>query len=93
MSSLPHAGNFRDLSVYQKARLLAQEIFETSKTFVDCGYLSQDQATVLNSKSEEIGRMLNGMMAKAYLFCNSPQSLREPESQYFINNDDVGRDK
>ncbi len=33
MSELPHAKSFRELIVYQKARQLAQEIFELTKIF------------------------------------------------------------
>jgi four helix bundle protein len=33
MSSLPHAGSYRELIVYQKARQLAREIFHLSKQF------------------------------------------------------------
>jgi len=33
MESLPHAGNFRDLLVYQKARQLSQEVFQLTLKF------------------------------------------------------------
>lgn len=33
MSGLPHAESFRDLIVYQKARSLAAEIFQVSRSF------------------------------------------------------------
>jgi hypothetical protein len=33
MSSLPYAASYRDLIVYKKARALAREIFEVSRTF------------------------------------------------------------
>ncbi len=33
MSSLPHAGSYRELIVYQKARQLARDIFHLSKQF------------------------------------------------------------
>ena len=50
----------------------------------DCGYISNADATRLNSGLEEIGRMLNSMMAKADSFCGSPDNLlREPAPEYF----------
>ena len=49
-----------------------------------CGYISNADATRLNSGLEEIGRMLNSMMAKADLFCGAPDNiLREPAPEYF----------
>lgn len=133
MSSLAHAGNFRDLVVYQKARALALEIFEVSKSFpreesysltdqirrssrsigaqiaeawgkrryenhfiskltdagseqyetqhwidtaVDCRYLTSQKGALLNQKCEELGRLLNGMIAKSHLFCGNPQQSK-----------------
>ena len=33
MSDLKHAGNFRDLIVYQKARQLQREVFQVTRAF------------------------------------------------------------
>ena len=147
MSSLPHAGNFRELVVYQKAQTLAREIFEVSKSFpreemysltdqmrrssrsvgaqiaeawgkrryenhfiskltdadaeqyetqhwidtaVDCGYITPQKAALLNEKCVEIGRLLNGMMAKSHLFCSSStKSIREPGLEYFVSSEEA----
>ncbi len=143
MAGLPHVGNFRELVIYQKARLLAKDIFDVSATFpkdemfsltsqirrsarsigaqvaeawgkrvyekhfvskltdadgeqyetqhwietaVDCGYLMQPKAHLLIQQCEEIGRLLNGMMAKSHLFCQQPSNtLREAPPEYFTN--------
>ena len=51
---------------------------------LECEYISSADSTQLNSSLEEIGRMLNSMMAKAELFCGSPDStLREEAPEYF----------
>jgi len=53
---------------------------------LDCGYISPADATQLNSGLEEIGRMLNSMMAKADSFCGSPDAvLREDATEYFTD--------
>lgn len=53
---------------------------------LDCGYLSAPDAAQLNSGLEEIGRMLNSMMAKADSFCGPPDGvLREPTPEYFTD--------
>lgn len=47
-------------------------------TAVECGYWTKELATPLVTKSEEVGRLLNGMMEKAGLFCGEPnRALRE----------------
>ena len=35
----------------------------------DCGYLTETDFTTLLTKCENIGRMINGTIAKAYKFC------------------------
>ncbi len=47
-----YARSFKELRVYQKAHEVSQAVFRISK------------AGSLNSNLEEIGRMLNSMMAK-----------------------------
>lgn len=55
---------------------------------LDCGYLSAADATQLNSWLEEIGRMLNSMMAKSDSFCGPLDStLHESTVEYFTSGD------
>jgi len=52
----------------------------------DCEYISPAEAIQLNSDLEEIGRMLNSMMAKADSFCGPLDGrLREDTVEYFTN--------
>ncbi len=52
---------------------------------LDCGYISPADAEQLNSGLEEIGRMLNSMMAKADAFCGPLDGvLREDAVEYFV---------
>jgi four helix bundle protein len=54
-------------------------------TAVDCGYWTGETAGPLMRKSEEVGRLLNGMMGKAALFCGeSSHILRELPTEYFV---------
>jgi four helix bundle protein len=128
MSELQHAKSFRDLIVHQKARTVAQRVFQLSKSFpreeaysltdqirrasrsigaqiaeawgkrayerhfaskltdadaeqletqhwmdvaLDCGYLTQEQHTLLLANLSEIGKMLHSMVAKASQFCGA----------------------
>lgn len=51
---------------------------------LDCGYISEADASRLNSGLEGVGRMLHSMMEKAGSFCGPPDGiLREPEAEYF----------
>src|SRR5262249_12646385 len=131
MPELQHAKSFRDLIVHQKARIVAQTVFQLSKSFpreeaysltdqirrasrsigaqiaeawgkrayerhfvskltdadaeqletqhwidvaLDCGYLTQEQHTLLLANLSEIGKMLHSMVAKASQFCGPPRS-------------------
>ena len=131
MSELQHAKSFRDLIVHQKARTVAQTLFQLSKSFpreeaysltdqirrasrsigaqiaeawgkraykrhfvskltdadaeqletqhwidvaLDCGYLTQEQHTLLLANLSEIGKMLHSMIAKASQFCSPPRA-------------------
>ena len=55
-------------------------------TAVDCGYLSQPESERLKWEYDAVGRMINGMIAKADKFCH-PQtnSIREATLEYFID--------
>ena len=51
---------------------------------LDCGYIDSQMCAQLIGKCSEIGRMLNGMMSKAEMFCGEPsRSLREDSAIYF----------
>ena len=53
---------------------------------LDCGWIASADAAQLTSGREEIGRMLDSMMAKADSFCGSPAGvLREDATEYFID--------
>jgi four helix bundle protein len=55
---------------------------------LDCGYISEAEATQLNSALEEIGRMLNSMIEKADQFCGPQHGvLREDATEYFTPTD------
>ena len=141
MSTLKHAGSFRDLIVYQKNRQLQREVQNIIKSFpkdekfalidqvrrssraiganiaeswakrryekhfiskltdsdgeqmetqhwletaLECGYIDDKTNAQLIQKCLEIGRMLNGMMDKADMFCGEPpRTLREESAAYF----------
>jgi four helix bundle protein len=58
------------------------------ETALECDYIDQKVSTHLIEKCLEIGRMLNGMMAKAEMFCGEPpRTLREASSVYFVQSD------
>ena len=66
-----------------------QETQHWIETATDCGYINRSQSVALRSSCEEIGRLLNGMMTKADLFCGSPpKSFRESTSLYFIEEEE-----
>ena len=50
----------------------------------DCGYVDQDAAIQMVKRCTEIGRMLNGMIEKAQILCDSAQSVGEETAEYFI---------
>ena len=59
------------------------------ETAVDCEYIDQKTSNQLVEKCLEIGRMLNGMMDKADLFCGTPpRTIREDSAEYFTESDD-----
>jgi four helix bundle protein len=48
-----------------------------------CGYLTSEEQTALVAMLEEIGRILNAMMHKAYAFCERlPDRVREDQGTY-----------
>ena len=58
------------------------------ETALECNYIDQKTSKQLSEKSLEIGRMLNGMMAKAEMFCGEPpRALREDSAVYFTQSD------
>ncbi|MBV6400973.1 MAG: hypothetical protein CNIPEHKO_01268 [Anaerolineales bacterium] len=62
-------------------------------TAMDCDYIDQKTNDQLVAKCLEIGRMLNGMMDKADMFCGEPpRSIREEAAVYFTESDDEDTD-
>jgi four helix bundle protein len=60
---------------------------------LDCEYIDQKMHDQLIAKCLEIGRMLNGMMDKAEMFCGEPsRTLREESAAYFTEPDDEDTD-
>ncbi|MGA7562716.1 MAG: four helix bundle protein [Desulfobaccales bacterium] len=55
-----------------------------------CGYISGDEKETLETELQEIGRMLNAMMAKAGLFCKQDIFILKEEESAFILNEDTG---
>lgn len=57
-----------------------------------CDYISQEQAKILNEKCKEIGRLVEGMISKASLFCgtSTTYAIRESIADYIIKSSDTG---
>ncbi len=60
MESLPHAGNFRDLLVYQKARQLSQEVFQLTLKF------PKEELYSLTSQIRRSARSIGANIAEAW---------------------------
>jgi len=60
MSELPHAKSFRELIVYQKARQLALEIFEITKT------LPREEMYSLTDQIRRSSRSIGAQIAEAW---------------------------
>lgn len=60
MSSLPHAGSYRDLIVYKKARTLASEIFHLTKEF------PREEAYSLTDQIRRSSRSIGAQIAEAW---------------------------
>jgi four helix bundle protein len=59
------------------------------ETALDCEYIDQKTSAQLVEKCLEIGRMLNGMMEKAEMFCGEPpHAIREEPAEYFLESND-----
>ena len=55
-------------------------------TALDCGYVTREEADHLTDGLIQIGRMLNGMMAKSAAFCgNDPLVFKEDSVEYFTD--------
>jgi len=62
-------------------------------TALDCEYIDEKTNNQLVAKCLEIGRMLNGMMDKADMFCGEPpRAVREEAAVYFTESDDEDTD-
>ena len=63
------------------------------ETALDCEYIDQKTSNQLVEKCQEVGRMLNGMMDKAAVFCGEPpRTVREESAEYFAELDDENTD-
>ncbi len=63
------------------------------ETAFEENYIDQRTSTQLMQKCIEIGRMLNGMMDKADMFCGEPsRTVREEAALYLIELDDASTD-
>jgi four helix bundle protein len=63
------------------------------ETALDCEYIDPKTSAQLVDKCLEIGRMLNGMMDKADMFCGeSPHTLQEDSADYFTEPDNEDTD-
>jgi len=60
MESLPHAGNFRDLLVYQKARRLSQDVFQLTLKFPN------DEVYSLTSQIRRSSRSIGANIAESW---------------------------
>ena len=59
------------------------------ETALENDYIDLKTSATLVEKCLEIGRMLNGMMDKADMFCGEPQrSVREETAEYYVESDD-----
>jgi len=60
------------------------------ETALESEYIDQKTSVQLVEKCLEVGRMLNGMMDKADLFCGEPpRTVREEPAEYFTDSDDT----
>lgn len=60
---------------------------------LDCEYIDEKTNSQLVAKCLEIGRMLNGMIDKADMFCGEPpRTVREEAAGYFTDSDDEDTD-
>lgn len=50
----------------------------------DCGYIDQDAGAQLVKRCQDIGRLLNGMIEKAGVFCDPSQLAQDEPTEYFI---------
>ena len=60
MGNLPHAESFQDLLVYQKARVLARDIFLVTKTF------PKEEVYSLTSQIRRASRSIGAQIAEAW---------------------------
>lgn len=60
MNRLPHAGNYRDLLVYQKSRVLARNIFELTMTFPD------EERFALTDQIRRASRSIGAQIAESW---------------------------
>jgi four helix bundle protein len=54
---------------------------------IACEYISKDDREIIETQLEEIGRMLNSMMAKSHLFCKQDFFMIKEEPNEFLIDD------
>jgi four helix bundle protein len=64
-----------------------QETQHWIETVYDCEYLTLEQKNELISYSQEIGRLIGGMMSKSSLFCDPGKRIREETAPYRVNDE------
>jgi four helix bundle protein len=52
-----------------------------------CGYLAKEEKEIIETQLQEIGRMLNAVMAKAHLFCKQDIFMLQEQTDTFIIED------
>ena len=63
------------------------------ETALECGYIDEKTSANLIQKCLEIGRMLNGMLDKANMFCGEPpRTMRENAAVYYVESGDDATD-
>ena len=50
----------------------------------DCGYMDQEAGAQLVKRCQDIGRLLNGMIEKADVFCDPSQVIYDETTDFFI---------
>jgi len=55
---------------------------------LDCEYIDQKTSNQLVETCQEVGRMLNGMMDKADMFCGEPSRIAREESPEYLTESD-----
>ena len=52
-----------------------------------CGYLAKAEKEIIETQLQEIGRMLNAMMAKSQLFCKQDIFILQEQADIYLIED------